>query len=79
MLLAKTKVNTIDVLISKTLINSCINHDEVSSVNVLRECNEIKEEISNPQNAVEYTMSKRWKRIVSVVRKVLRTKIQVSK
>ena len=32
-LLAKTKVNTIDVLISKTLIDSCINHDEVSSVN----------------------------------------------
>ena len=44
-LLGKHKLNTIDVLISKTLINSCISHDEfVLANNVLREYNEIKEE-----------------------------------
>ena len=37
-LLAKTKLNTIKVLISKALINSYINHDEFVSVNnMLRE------------------------------------------
>ena len=43
-LLAKTKLNTIKILISKTLINSCINHDEFVSVNnMFREYNETKE------------------------------------
>ena len=46
LLIAKTKLNTIKVLISKALIDSYINHDEFDSVNnVLREYNEIKEEI----------------------------------
>ena len=37
MLLGKGKLNTIEVLISKALINSCISHDEFVSVNnVLR-------------------------------------------
>ena len=37
MLLGKDKLNTIEVLISKALINSCISHDEFVSVNnVLR-------------------------------------------
>ena len=46
MLLAKTKLNTIDVLISKALIDSYINHDKIVSVNnVLREYNEMKDEI----------------------------------
>ena len=36
-LLGKDKLNTIEVLISKALINSCISHDEFVSVNnVLR-------------------------------------------
>ena len=36
-LLGKDKLNTIEVLISKALINSCISHDESVSVNnVLR-------------------------------------------
>ena len=57
MLLAKTKLNTIKVLISKALSNSYINHDEFVSVNdMLREYNETKEEIKNPENAVEYTI-----------------------
>ena len=38
----------------------------------------MKEEIKNSQNVVEYTMQKRCKRIVSLVRKILGTKIQVS-
>ena len=46
MLLAKTKLNTIEVLISKALIDSYINHDKIVSVNnVLREYNEMKDEI----------------------------------
>ena len=45
---AKTKLNTVEVLISKALINSNINHDEfVSLSNVLREYGNIKEEIKN--------------------------------
>ena len=31
----------------------------------------MKEEIKNPENAVEYTISKQWKHIVSVVGKIL--------
>ena len=49
-LLAKTKLNSIKVLISKTLIDSYIKYDEFVSVNnVLREYNEMKEEIKNPE------------------------------
>ena len=55
-LLAKTSLNTIEVLISEALIDAYINHDELVSVNnVLREYNEMKEEIKNPKNAAEYT------------------------
>ena len=44
-LLGKDKINTIEVLISKALIDSYISHDEFVSVNnVKRECNEMKEE-----------------------------------
>ena len=46
---AKDKLNTIEVLTSKALIDSHISHDEFASVNnVLREYNEMKEEIKNP-------------------------------
>ena len=56
-LLAETKLNTIDILISKVLIDLYINYDEFFSVNnVLREYNEMKEEIKNPENAREYTI-----------------------
>ena len=45
----KTKLNTIEILISKALIDLFINHDKfVSLNNVLMESNEIKEEIKNP-------------------------------
>ena len=44
-LLAKTKLNTIKVLISKVLIDSYTNHDKFVSLNkVCREYNEMKEE-----------------------------------
>ena len=56
-LLAKTKLDTFEVLISKAFVNSCINHDQFFSVNnMLRKYNEIKEEINNPENAVAFTM-----------------------
>ena len=46
-LLAKTKLNSIEVLISKALINSNINCDEFALINVLREYDNMKEEIKN--------------------------------
>ena len=45
-LLGKDKLNTIEVLISKALINSYVTHDEFVSVNyVLGECNEIRNSV----------------------------------
>ena len=47
-MLAKSKLNSIEVLISKALINSVISHDEFVVIkNVLIEYNEMKEEIKN--------------------------------
>ena len=78
MLLTKTKLQTIKVLISKALVDLYIKHDKFVSVrNVLREYNELKEEIKNPRNATEYTILKRWNHIVSVVIKILRAKFLV--
>ena len=69
-LLAKTKLNTIEVLIFTALIDTYVNHDVFSSANnVLRGCNEMEEEIKNSEYAVEYTMKKQWKSILSVVKK----------
>ena len=63
-------LNTIEVFISKVLINSYVNHYEFVYVNnVLREYNKMKEEIKNPKNSVEYTIWKQCKPIVPVVRK----------
>ena len=46
--LAKSKLNRIEVLISKSLIDSNISHDEFVSINnVLKEYEEMKEEIKN--------------------------------
>ena len=54
-MLGKAKLDTIEVLISKTLIES---HRKFVSVNnvVLWEYNEMKEEIENPETFVEYTI-----------------------
>ena len=43
-MLGKDKLNTIEVLASKSLFDSCINHDEM------------KEEIKNPETSVEYAI-----------------------
>ena len=77
-LLAKTKLNTIKVLISESLIDSYISHDKFVPVNnVLQEYNEMKKEIKNLNNTVEYTKYKQWKPIASVVKKILKTKTLV--
>ena len=56
-LLGKDKLNIINVLISKTLIDSNISHDEFVSVkNALKEYNEMKKEIKNSENPVKYTI-----------------------
>ena len=47
-LLAKSKLNSIKVLISKALIDTNISHDEFVLINnVLEEYDNIKEEIKN--------------------------------
>ena len=49
--LAKSKFNSIEVLISKTLIDSNISHDELVLIsNVLKEFYDMKEEIKNSNN-----------------------------
>ena len=50
MLLGKDTLNTIEVLISKALINSDISCDEFPSVNVSREYNQMKKEMKNFEN-----------------------------
>ena len=50
------KLNTTEVFIPKALIDSSINHEEfVSANNVVRKYNEMKDEIKDPENGVEYT------------------------
>ena len=52
MLLGEDKFNTIEIIISKALINSYISHDEFISLNkVLREGNEMKKEIKSPERS----------------------------
>ena len=46
-MLAKIKLNSIEVLISKALIDLNINHDEFLINNVLKEYDEVKEELKN--------------------------------
>ena len=56
-LLGKGKLKTIEIQISKALINSYISCDEFVSVNnVLREYNKIKDEIKSLETSVEYIM-----------------------
>ena len=47
-LLAKSKLDSIEVLISKALIDSNISHDEFTLINnVLKEYDKMKEEVGN--------------------------------
>ena len=48
LLLAKSELNSIEVLISKALIDSIISHDEIALINnVLKENNKMKEKIKD--------------------------------
>ena len=50
-MLAKYKLNSTEVLISKALIDSNISHDEFVLINnVLKEYEKMKEEIKNTNN-----------------------------
>ena len=50
-MLAKSKLNNIEVLISKASIDSNISHDEFASINnVLKELYDMKEEVKNPND-----------------------------
>ena len=54
-LLEKDELTSIEVLISKALIDSYISHEKFVSVNnTLRKYNEMKKEIKNPETSVEY-------------------------
>ena len=78
MLLGKAKLDAIEYLVSKSLIDSFISQEDFLSVNkLLREYNEMGEEIKNPENFVTYIIQKQWTNILSVARKILRTKIPV--
>ena len=69
-MLKKDKLSTIEALISKALIHSCISHDKfVSANNAFREQYKMKKEIKNPQTSVEYDIQKQSKPNVSVVKK----------
>ena len=47
-MLSKSKLNSAEFLISKSLIDPNIGHDEFVLIkNVLKECNDMKEEIKN--------------------------------
>ena len=46
-MLAKSKLNSIGVLISNALIDSIISHNEFVLINVLKEYDEMKKEIKN--------------------------------
>ena len=75
---SKTKFNIIEVLTSKTLCDSPINHGKfVSANNVLRKCNEMKEEIKNPKNAVEYTLQKNTANRSFSVRRTKQTRLML--
>ena len=67
-LLRKDKLNTTEVLISKVFIDSYICHNKFVSVNnVLREYNEMKEEIKNLEeirNLLHHLWEKYCKRIL---------------
>ena len=67
-MIAKSKLNSIEALTSKILIDSNISHDEFFSINnALKEFYDIKEEFQNSNNK---------EKIVGVVEKILKVKMQ---
>ena len=56
-LLAKSKLNVIKVLISKTLADSVISYDEFVLINsILKEYNEIKEEMKKKKDVIKFIL-----------------------
>ena len=53
-LLAKSKINSIKILIFKVFIDSVITHEKFVIINVLKEYNEIKEEIKKLKALLVY-------------------------
>ena len=52
--LAKPRLNTVDILISKTLFDSCISHNKFVSIkNVLKEYDDKKEKRKSPNNNIK--------------------------
>ena len=78
MLLAKSKLNSIEVLISKALIDSNISHDEFVLINkMLKEYDVMKEEIKNLKLIEDFSLSvKQLYRIVWTVEKIYKVKTQ---
>ena len=63
-LLAKIELNTIEVLISRTLIDSDISQDEVVTMNnVFIKYNNIKEEIKKPVRLYRYDWYNKRKKV----------------
>ena len=55
--LGKTSLDSIEVLISRTFIDSYINYEEFVAVNnALREYNEMEKEIKDPETSAEYAI-----------------------
>ena len=53
----ENKLNTIEVLISRALIDSCISHDEfVAVINVLRKYHDNKEEMENLKTTIVFNL-----------------------
>lgn len=52
--LAQNKLKSIDVLIYKAAIDSCISHYEFVSVNVLKEYHDLHEKIKNSKISTGY-------------------------
>ena len=51
MLITKAKLNSVEILMSKALIDTNITHDELVSINnVSKEYDDIKEEVRNLEN-----------------------------
>ena len=56
-MLAKSKLNSIEILISKTLFNSNISHDEFVLINdALKEFYDMKEEIKNSSDKYKFKL-----------------------
>ena len=54
-MLSKSKLNSVELLISKALIDSSIIHNEFDSINnVVKEYNDMKEDLNNQSKILYY-------------------------